>query len=169
MDIQQVIVKELQRLHDSETQMGKMLPLLANKAENPDLRKELQAHGASTLEHVRRLETVCQEFGCKPVGEPCKVTRTLFEETERALKNMPPSPVTDTYIIGAAQRAEHLEIASYGTAAEIADGMGKSKARDLFSQTLEEERREDTALTNLARSGINKAAFKQYSGQATLR
>jgi len=169
MDMQQVLVKEIQKLHDSETQFSKALPFLATKVQDPELRKELESHGSMTQEHIRRIETVCRELGCNPVGEPCRVTRTLIEETEKTLKNMPPSPVTDAYIVGATQMGEHLEISSYGTFAEVASSLGHPKVRDLFTQTLEEERRADQKLTTLAKARINKAAAQKVGGQATVR
>ena len=61
-------------------------------------------------------------------------------------------------IIAAAQRAEHYEMAAYGTAAAWAEGLGLSEVAELLRDTLDEEKAADEKLTALAEAGINDAA-----------
>jgi ferritin-like metal-binding protein YciE len=50
---------------------------------------------------------------------------------------------------------EHYEIASYGSLAQLAKTMGMTEIAALLEETLEEEKKTDQLLTELAVSGIN--------------
>src|SRR3954470_6366151 len=64
----------------------------------------------------------------------------------------------DACLIAGGQRAEHYEMAAYGTLVAWARGMGHSEAADLLQQTLDEEKAADKKLTKLAEGGINQEA-----------
>ena len=61
-------------------------------------------------------------------------------------------------LIAAGQRAEHYEMAAYGTLIAWAEAMGHDEAADLLQQTLDEEKAADKVLTSLAEGGINQKA-----------
>lgn len=167
MDIHNVMMTEIQGLHDTETQLVQALGFLAQKAQNEDLRQALTDHQQETMEHARRIEKICDHMGWQPVGKTSAVTRALIDETSQMLQNATPSPVTDACIIGAAQKAEHLEMASYGTAAALADVMDHSMAKDLLGKTLDEEKDADKRLTKIAMHKINENAVR-LSSRATI-
>ncbi|HET8830319.1 MAG TPA: DUF892 family protein, partial [Pelobium sp.] len=58
----------------------------------------------------------------------------------------------------AAQKVEHYEIATYGTLRVFAKTMGHDEVYDLLSQTLENEKNTDVALTKVAESFVNEKA-----------
>ena len=64
----------------------------------------------------------------------------------------------DACLIAAGQRAEHYEMAAYGTLVAWAQAMGHTEAADLLQQTLDEEKAADEKLPALAESGINQEA-----------
>src|SRR5436190_18527359 len=64
-------------------------------------------------------------------------------------------------LIAAAQRAEHYEMAAYGTLVAWARAMGHDKAVGLLEDILEEEKAADEKLTTIAESGINSEAASQ--------
>ena len=53
----------------------------------------------------------------------------------------------DACLIAAGQRAEHYEIAAYGTLVAWARPMGHTEAADLLQETLDEEKAADEKLT----------------------
>jgi ferritin-like metal-binding protein YciE len=61
-------------------------------------------------------------------------------------------------LIAAAQRIEHYEIATYGTAIAWAEAMGHDHAAGLLQETLAEEKAVDERLTRLAMGSINQEA-----------
>jgi ferritin-like metal-binding protein YciE len=64
----------------------------------------------------------------------------------------------DASLIAAGQRAEHYEMAAYGTLVAWAQAMGHTEAADLLQQILDEEKAADEKLSQIAESGINQAA-----------
>ena len=65
--------------------------------------------------------------------------------------------------IPAAQKAEHYEIATYGTLATFARTLGENQVADLLHQTLEEEKEADDVLTSIAESFVNEQALQDAS------
>jgi ferritin-like metal-binding protein YciE len=61
-------------------------------------------------------------------------------------------------MIAAAQKVEHYEIASYGTARAWARHLGYNDAARLLDQTLEEESMANELLTRIAESHVNMEA-----------
>jgi ferritin-like metal-binding protein YciE len=64
----------------------------------------------------------------------------------------------DACLIAAGQRAEHYEMAAYGTLVAWAQALGHSDAAKLLQQTLDEEKAADKKLSGLAEGGINQSA-----------
>jgi ferritin-like metal-binding protein YciE len=64
----------------------------------------------------------------------------------------------DACLIAAGQRAEHYEMAAYGTLVAWAQAMGHTEAARLLQQTLDEEKAADKKLSGLAEGGINQRA-----------
>ena len=66
--------------------------------------------------------------------------------------------VKDAGLIASAQKVEHYEIATYGTLCSWAKQLGLADAANLLHQTLEEEKRTDAKLTQLAEAKVNAKA-----------
>jgi ferritin-like metal-binding protein YciE len=64
----------------------------------------------------------------------------------------------DACLIAAGQRAEHYEIAAYGTLVAWARAMGHTEAVEVLESILDEEKAADERLTALAEDGINQDA-----------
>ena len=67
-------------------------------------------------------------------------------------------PTMDACLIAAGQRAEHYEMAAYGTLIAWAEAMGHTEAAGLLHKTLNEEKAADQKLSSLAEGGINRTA-----------
>src|SRR6185436_10477650 len=64
----------------------------------------------------------------------------------------------DAGLIAGGQRAEHYEIAAYGTLIAWAKTLGHGDVAELLAETLEEEKAADEKLTSLAESALNESA-----------
>lgn len=62
----------------------------------------------------------------------------------------------DAGLIGAAERVEHYEIATYGTLAALAKKLGEREAMRLLLDTLKEEKAADEKLNKLADEEITR-------------
>jgi ferritin-like metal-binding protein YciE len=64
----------------------------------------------------------------------------------------------DAGIVAGAQRAEHYEMAAYGSLMAWAEALGHDDVIELLGATLEEEKAADERLSELAEGGINESA-----------
>jgi ferritin-like metal-binding protein YciE len=84
----------------------------------------------------------------------------LVSEGNHVIKAEGDAEVRDAALIAAAQKVEHYEIASYGTARAFAQRLGLDQAAELLQATLDEEGATDKKLTELAEAGINREAAR---------
>lgn len=151
-------IMELRDAYDAEKQLIKALPKMAKAASTEGLRDALEQHLEETREHVTRLEQVFGTLDEKVKGKHCEGIAGIIEEGQSALAEDLDDAALDACIIAAGQRAEHYEMAAYGTLVAWARAMGHSEAADLLEETLNEEKAADDKLTELAEGGINEEA-----------
>lgn len=145
----------LKDLYSAEKQLVKALPKLVKNAQSPDLQKAFQDHLKQTAGHVERIERIFTELGGTPRGKKCVGMEGLVEEGNELMQEDVEPEVLDAGLIAAAQKVEHYEIASYGTARAWAQRLGYDKAAGLLQETLEEESMANEKLTRIAESHIN--------------
>jgi ferritin-like metal-binding protein YciE len=148
----------LKDLYSAEKQLVKALPKIAKNAQSPDLQRAFQEHLKQTEGHVERIERIFMEMGGSPRGKKCVGMEGLVEEGNELLQEDVEPNVLDAGLIAAAQKVEHYEIASYGTARAWAQRLGYDQAARLLQETLEEESMANEKLTRIAESHINMEA-----------
>lgn len=158
-------VEELRDLYNGEKQISRALPKMAKAASARPLADAFETHLQETLRQIERLEQVFESIGETPRGKQCEGLAGILEEGKEIMGNSFDEATMDACLVGAAQRVEHYEIASYGTAASWAKAMGHDKALELLLQTLEEEKATDKKLTALANSSVNKQAAMEAHGE----
>jgi len=156
--LEDLYVDMLKDLYSAEKQLVKALPKMAKSAQSPDLQKAFQEHLGQTEHHVERIERIFSNLEGTPRGKKCVGMEGLIEEGAELLKENVDPDVLDAGLIAAAQKVEHYEIASYGTARAWAEKMGHDDSSRLLQETLEEESTANEKLTQLAESHINMEA-----------
>jgi ferritin-like metal-binding protein YciE len=151
---------QLQDAYSAETQLTKALPKMAKAARSAELRAGFEQHLTETKNQLTRLDKVCQQVGCKTGGNTCEAMEGLVEEGEEVMGLGLDGEAQDAGLIAAAQKVEHYEIALYGTLCTFAKQLGHQEAARLLHETLEEEKKTDQKLTQLAEAGINQSAKK---------
>jgi ferritin-like metal-binding protein YciE len=151
-------VDELRDTYDAEKQLIKALPKLAKAATSPELRAAFEAHLEETRGQVERLESVFASLDEKVKGKHCDGIAGIIEEGKSIMEEEFDDATMDACLIAAGQRAEHYEMAAYGTLVAWAKIMGHDEAAELLEQNLEEEKAADEKLSSLAEDGINQEA-----------
>ncbi len=134
------------------------LPKLAEKASSPALKRAFESHLLETERHVERLESIFENVGISADREKCAAMTGLIKEVQAVLDAEGDPNVLDAALIAAAQRAEHYEIAAYGTARAFARQVGNEYAVELLEQTLDDEKAADQKLTMIAEGSVNPAS-----------
>jgi len=117
---------------------------------------------AETRRHAERIEQICDQLDMTPTGRKCLAMEGLVNECKDVLKHGMEPELQDVALVGAAQRVEHYEIAAYGTTRAHARQLGLINIANLLNWTLEEEKKANQRLTDLAENRINvQAAMSQ--------
>ena len=165
---------ELRDTYDCERQLIRALPKMAEAATGSKLRNAFNNHLKETQSQVERLERVFDLLDERPRGKRCKGMAGIIEEGADLMEEGFDPAAMDAALIGSAQRAEHYEIAAYGTLIAWAVQLGHMDVAEVLRETLEEEKGADEQLTILARDHVNEEAAEradedEEEGEASVR
>ena len=176
--LEELLKHELKDLYSAETQIIDALPKMIDASGSNELKKALQQHLTVTKTQKKRLDDIQKLLGEEKAApetkgffanlfksneseEHCKAMEGLIKEGNALLAEDMNPEVMDAAIIAAAQKIEHYEISSYGTARAYALQLRLSKVADLLEATLNEEYEANDSLTELALSEVNLDAQAQ--------
>ena len=159
--LQDALLDELQDVLSAENQITKALPKMAEKATNPKLAQAFKKHLKETEGQIERLNKAFELLDRKPRSKTCEAMKGILEEGKSIMEEEADPDVMDAMLIGAAQKVEHYEIATYGTLCTWAATLGLEDLHDLLGETLDEEEETDDALSELAEASINEAAVEE--------
>ncbi len=151
----------LQDIYYAERQILKALPKMEKAVQLPQLKQGLEQHRQETQGHVERLQQVFEMVGKRARGTTCEAINGIIEEGEEVIEAFDAGGVRDAGIIASAQAVEHYEMARYGTLIAWAKAMGKNDCVQLLQQTLDEEKKADSLLNQIANHDVNKQAMRQ--------
>ena len=151
-------IDELRDAYDAEKQLTKALPKMAKAATSAELRSAFETHLEETRGQITRLEEIFATLDERVQGKHCDGIAGIIEEGKSAMEEDFDEATMDACLIASGQRAEHYEMAAYGTLVAWARAMGHTEAADLLQQTLDEEKAADEKLSGIAESGINQEA-----------
>ena len=153
---------ELRYAYDAEkTLVDKGIPSMIESASSPELRSALQAHLNETQTHVTRLERVFGALGVEPDTKSNDILSKITAAAKDSTSNIEESSLRDAALIANGNIVEHYEIALYGTLVSFAKALGLQDAVGPLQQTLEEEKKADAKLSQLAEGITNSRAARQ--------
>ena len=167
MTLNEVFQENIKDIYSAEKQLTKALPKMIKKCTNAELKQSLEMHLGETEEHVRRLEQCAEMLGIKPTGMVCHGMMGLVEEATEHMGELKPGPVMDAVIIASGQKAEHYEIAAYGTICEWGKMLGHSDIVSILKMSIAEEERADKKLTQIAEGSVNQTAMSEGKEKIT--
>ncbi|MBL7832302.1 MAG: ferritin-like domain-containing protein [Cyclobacteriaceae bacterium] len=154
---------ELRDIYWAEKALAKALPKMAKKASSEELVEAIENHLEETEEHISRCEQIFKLLGKEARAKKCEAMAGLIKEAESIMEDTEDGVMRDAGIISAAQKVEHYEIASYGTLRTFAETLKLEEAIELLEATLNEEKKADELLTELAVSTINQEAAEEQA------
>lgn len=145
----------LKDVYFAERQILKALKKSARAAQAPELKKAFETHATETATHVERLTEVFGLIGKTARSKTCEATQGILAEMEEDLEEFGETEAADAVLIASAQAIEHYEIARYGTLKAWAADLELAEAEKLLGETLDEERRTDALLSEIAERDSN--------------
>ena len=157
-NLEDLFLLTLKDIYHGEKQILKALPKMAKHAESKELKSALEHHLEETAGQVERLERVFKLIDKPARGEACEAIEGLIEEGEEVIEKAKSGPVCDAGMIAAGQAIEHYEMARYGTLVAWATQLGMNEAAKLLEETLEQEKKADKKLNDIALGQVNRKA-----------
>lgn len=150
-----LFIHQLSQLLSGEKQQLRVLPKLRSSAYSMELKKIIERIMDESIAQLERLNDIMSFLSEE--YEPV-TWRSMRMQITEGLVNIHSSQdiqVTDAAIIAFIQQMKHMEISGYGTATSIANIMGVFEIADLLHKSLEQEKKIDKDLSNLAESNVN--------------
>jgi ferritin-like metal-binding protein YciE len=157
-DFRQLYVTEMQELRSVEDQLVQALPKMAEMAQNPRLKQAIQTHLEETRSQRERLDGILKRHGADAREHQDGSMQAIIREADRWARMVQDPDLRDAGLIASAQRIEHYEIAVYGTLATWAKQLGLDEDLQTLHAILQEEKRTDERLTELAERVVNPEA-----------
>jgi ferritin-like metal-binding protein YciE len=156
--LQDLFLDTLKDIYFAEKKILTALPKMAKAAQSADLQAAFEKHEGETEQQVSRLEQVFKSIGETPKGKTCEAIMGILDEGKEIMDEYKGMPALDAGLLAAAQAVEHYEISRYGTLKCWANELGYKDAVKLLDATLNEEKKTDAALTQLAEGEVNMHA-----------
>ncbi len=150
-------IDEIKDIYWAEKHLSAALKKMKKAATSPTLASSFEKHIAETDGQIERLKKVFELLGKTPQAKKCDAMEGLISEAESVIEDTQSDTFTrDAGLILAAQKAEHYEIASYGTLRYYAELMGETQISRELAATLKEEKDTDSLLTCLTEEGVRE-------------
>lgn len=157
-DLRSLYIAHLKKALDMERSITESLPVLMEKASDPDLISAMETHLSETRNHAEKVESLLALNGAEVETETCKAFKGLDTEASDTMKDVTDASIRDIALIGALQQVEHHEIAVYGTIRRWANVLGLTQDVAVLKGIEQEEGNADKILTSIAESINYQAA-----------
>ena len=156
--LQALYTAQLRYLLSTEQQIVKDLPNMIEHADDPRLKQGFQSHLQESEVHVSRLKQLIGDLKDDVDDKKDPILTAIAVSGKNISKETDSGPIRDAGLIATAQKIEHYEIASYGSARDWAMHLGLHDHAAILQETLEEEKHADQLLSQLSRRANRDAS-----------
>ncbi|UEG48858.1 DUF892 family protein [Ferruginibacter lapsinanis] len=158
--LQDLMLLQLKGLYDTEMQWSSAMGELASKISSSELVRLFRESGQIAAKHARVIQNILKQFGENAVAPKNIIARDLIKEFDELCESAADDEVLNAGLIVSHQSMNHYKIVRYGSVASFARLLRMEKIATFLHEIMEEEKRDDKALTELAEEKINvKAKF----------
>lgn len=155
--LRELYTAQLRYLLSTENQSVKGLPVMIEHADDTQLKQAFQSHLQETEQHVTRIKELLADLQSDVDDKKDPILTAIVGSGENITKESDSGPVRDAGLIATAQKIEHYEIASYGTARDWAGHLGLARHAATLQKTLDEEKHADALLTQISQRANSQA------------
>ena len=157
---QDLFNSELLSIYAAEKQLTGGLPDLSQAAQADAVRQRVRERIMQGQNLLQRIDLLLDQINLPRDQVRNEAVEGLIEDARDLLDCIDSDDVKDAALIGAVQKIEHYCIAAWGNAAALGRNVGQQPAVDTFEQALDQGKRFDKALSELAMSQANPAGSK---------
>lgn len=156
--LQELYLAELEEARSARSQLAERLGDLAARASDQQLRQKIEEHREEAALHRDRIEQLIQGHANRPQTHSDGSMAAMLRETEKLAGMVDDPAVRDAGLIASLQRMEHYTIAVLGTLAAWARQLGHDRDAQVLTELLEQDKRADARLSQIAGTMVNPAA-----------
>jgi len=164
--LENLYTQTLAKLLDAEKQSLRVLPKVAERISDPELRKLFGAHIEQTKQQVKRLQPLISRQGAKE-RITSKAMRGLLEEAKELLEEEDNDPdVLDAALVEAAEQVEGHEVSAYACAFKFARMLGHEEDLKPLETSFNEEQKMEELLVTVGNTLDREEASTEREGAA---
>src|SRR5512132_585811 len=152
-----LLTQELKEIHSAERQLSRALPKLAKAASSQRLREMIEKRREQSTTLIEAIDEALDELGTTRARKKNDAIEGLIEDANQHVEEISDKKMLDAALIGAVQKIEHYCIAAWGTVASMGRLFEQEKAVEAMERALEEGKRFDQEMTQLAETEVNPA------------
>ena len=157
-DFHSLYAQQIRYLLSTENQIVKGLETVIAHASDTQLKQAFQSHLQETEAQAQRLEQLIADVNEGDVDDKKDpIITALIGSGANIVSESEEGPVRDAGLLGTAQKIEHYEIASYGSARDWALKLGLTQHAAMLDKTLAEEKHANELLNSIS-DRVNSAA-----------
>ena len=161
---QDLLTQEVKEIHSAERQLSRAIPTLAKAAGSEKLREMLQRRREQGAILMEALDEALEEMQVSKGRVKNVAIEGLIEDATQHVEEIEDEKMLDAALIGAVPKVEHYCIAAWGTTRSMSQLFGQQKVVEAMERALEEGKRYDEELTQLAESEVNPAMLESGDG-----
>jgi ferritin-like metal-binding protein YciE len=150
----ELLVVELQGIHNAEQQLARVTPRFIKAAEAEMLRAYLHRRLETGSQLIEELTQAFEELDRDPGRKKNVAAEGLLDDLRAHIQEIAAGPARDAVLIAGAQKIEHYCVAAWGTARALAQALGIQSVNESMSRALDEGKDLDRQLTELAEGEI---------------
>lgn len=152
----ELLVLELQGIHNAESQLARIAPRFVKAAETEMLKAYLHRRLETGSQLIEDLISAFEELELDrdPGRKKNAAAEGLLDDLRAHIQEMVAGPARDAVLIAGARKIELYCVAAWGTARALAQALGIKSVNETMSRALDEGRDLDRQLTELAEGEI---------------
>ena len=162
-NLNDLLIEQGRELYSTERQELDVLPKFEKQVSSPKLKKIISNQISRAKEQQLRIEKAFSKLNTSPEGEFSEPFGALVNKSNQLINRSIDPQIKDAGIINSIQHLNHYKIAGYGALSTYAEELGNEEVATLFHDSLDDEKKIDSELKELAKSEINKKAINPVS------
>jgi ferritin-like metal-binding protein YciE len=156
-----LLTQEVKEIHSAERQLSRAMPKLAKAVSSQRLREMLEKRREQGATLIESIDEALEELGTTRPRKKNDAIEGLIEDANQHVEEISDKKMLDAALIGAVQKIEHYCIAAWGTVASMGRLFEQQKMVEAMERALDEGKRFDQEMTQLAETEVNPAMLRQ--------
>lgn len=160
-----ILTTELKEIYSAERQLTRAIPKLARRVSHPKLKEMLERRREQGEQLMEELDAAFEELEVTKSRPKNVAAEGLLEDINEHLEEIKDDKLLDPVLLASIQKVEHYCIAAWGTAKSMGRLLGEDRVIQTMERVLDEGKRFDEELTQIAESEVNPAMLASEDGE----